>query len=48
MNESQKNNFFLSVAVIGADVNATADTLTDILNWFQSGNNVAVSILWLG
>lgn len=48
MNESQKNNFFLSVAVIGADVNATADTLTDILNWFQSGNNVAVSILSLG
>lgn len=29
--------------MIGVDVNATADTLTEIMNWFQSGNNVAVS-----
>lgn len=34
-----------SITVIGVDVNATADTLTEILNWFQNGNTVAVSIV---
>ncbi|XP_037037653.1 6-phosphofructo-2-kinase/fructose-2,6-bisphosphatase-like isoform X1 [Bradysia coprophila] len=28
--------------VIRVDVNAKTDTLTEIMNWFQSGNNVAI------
>lgn len=31
------------ISVIRIDVNATAETMADIMNWFQSGNNVAVS-----
>ena len=32
-----------SISVFTVDMNATSETLSEILNWFQDGNNVAVS-----
>lgn len=43
MKSDKTNQNYFYFAVIGVDVNSTADTLTEIMNWFQSGNNVAVS-----
>lgn len=35
--------FFISFAVFQVDNNATPETLTDVMDWFQQGSNVAVS-----
>lgn len=47
LSSNKKNWQYFFLAVFQVDNNATPETLADIMAWFQQGNNVAVSSLFL-